>query len=109
MQPPLLDPDFPQRFQAALAMVRPLPFLSITPQQFATVAAAMGLRVQALYLQAQNTDNRSAFGNQSSTFHIHATGRAGGVEKTIDAVVTFDARAGPLAQDLGRVLHWSEE
>ncbi|HZZ85723.1 MAG TPA: hypothetical protein VFE30_14375 [Anaeromyxobacteraceae bacterium] len=109
VQAPLLDPGFPKRFQSALELVKPLPFLSITPQQFASVAAALGVKVQALYLSAQNTDNRAAFSNRSSTFHIHATGRAGDVQKSIDAVVTLDDRAGALAQDLGRVLHWSEE
>ncbi|BDG08986.1 type II secretion system protein GspK [Anaeromyxobacter paludicola] len=109
LQGPLLDPGFPQRFQAALAQLKPLPFLSVSPQQFATVAQALGVKIQAVYLQAQNSDNRAVFSDHSSTFHIHATGRAGGVQKTIDAVVTLDTRAGALAQDLGRVLHWSEE
>jgi general secretion pathway protein K len=108
-QVPLLDPLFSQKLELALRLARPLPFMTITVQQFATVLQALGLKVQALYLQAQNTDTRSPFGNKSNTFTIRATGRAGGVEKTIDAVVTMDDRAGPLQGDLGRLLHWRED
>ncbi|MEI6223305.1 MAG: hypothetical protein WCS72_01040 [Deltaproteobacteria bacterium] len=108
-QVPLLDPLFSQKLEMALRLARPLPFMTITVQQFATVLQALGLKVQPLYLQAQNTDTRSPFGNKSNTFTIRATGRAGGVEKTIDAVVTMDDRAGPLQGDLGRLLHWRED
>jgi hypothetical protein len=31
------------------------------------------------------------------------------VEKTIEAVVTMDDRAGQLQGDLGRLLHWRED
>jgi general secretion pathway protein K len=108
-QPPVIDPTFPQKLDMALRLARPLPFMTITVQQFATVLQALGVKVQPLYLQAQNTDTRSAFGNKSSTFSIRATGRAGGVERTIEAVVTMDNRAGSLQGDLGRLLHWRED
>jgi general secretion pathway protein K len=108
-QPPLLDPAFTQKLAMALRLARPLPFMTITVQQFATVLQALGLRLQPIFLQAQNTDTRSPFGNTSSTFTIRATGRAGSVEKTIDAVVTMDDRAGQLQSDLGRLLHWRED
>jgi general secretion pathway protein K len=108
-QPPLLDPAFTQKLDLALRLARPLPFMTITVQQFATVLQALGIRVQPIFLQAQNTDTRSPFGNTSSTFNIRATGRAGNVEKTIEAVVTMDARAGKLQGDLGRLLHWRED
>jgi len=108
-QPPLLDPAFPQKLDMALRLARPLPFMTITVQQFATVLQALGVKLQAIFLQAQNTDTRSPFGNTSSTFTIRATGKAGGVEKTIDAVVTMDDRAGQLQGDLGRLLHWRED
>jgi general secretion pathway protein K len=107
LQPAVLDPTFLTKLQATLALLRPLPFLSITPQQFASALAALGVKVQAIYTQG-NTE-RSAFGDRSSTFHIRATGTAGEVRKTIDAVVTFDRRAEGLAQDQGRLLHWREE
>ncbi len=105
----MLDPVFLEKLRAALALARPLPFMSITPQQFATVLQALGVKVQATMLQAVNTDARSPFGDRSSTFHIHAVGVAGDVRKALDAVVTFDSRAGALAQDVGRLLHWREE
>ncbi len=108
-QAPLLDPAFPQKLDLALRLARPLPFMTITVQQFATVLQALGVKVQPIFLQAQNTDTRSPFGNSSKTFTIHATGRAGGVEKNIDAVVTMDDRAGALQGDLGRLLHWRED
>jgi general secretion pathway protein K len=108
-QPAVLDPAFPAKLDAALKLARPLPFLAVTVQQFAAVLQALGVRVQPLYLQATNTDARNPFGNKSSTFRIRAVGRAGDVEKAIEAVVTMDGRAGALAQDLGRLLHWHEE
>jgi len=108
-QPPLLDPAFPQKLDMALRLARPLPFMTITVQQFATVLQALGVKLQPIFLQAQNTDTRSPFGNTSSTFTIRATGKAGGVEKNIDAVVTMDDRAGQLQGDLGRLLHWRED
>ncbi len=108
-QAPLLDPAFSQKLDMALRLARPLPFMTITVQQFATVLQALGVKLQPIYLQAQNTDTRSPFGNKSSTFTIRATGRAGSVEKTIDAVVTMDDRAGQLQADLGRLLHWRED
>src|SRR5512137_727036 len=109
-QAPLLDPAFPQKLDMALRLARPLPFMTITVQQFATVLQALGVKLQPIYTQAtQNTDTRIPFGNRSSTFTIRATGRAGGVEKTIDAVVTMDDRAGQLQGDLGRLLHWRED
>ncbi|MBS1109474.1 MAG: hypothetical protein H6Q88_1466 [Anaeromyxobacteraceae bacterium] len=108
-QAPLLDPAFSQKLDMALRLARPLPFMTITVQQFATVLQALGVKLQPIYLQAQNTDTRSPFGNKSSTFTIRATGRAGNVEKTIDAVVTMDDRAGQLQADLGRLLHWRED
>ena len=108
-QPPLLDPAFAQKLSMALRLVRPLPFMTITVQQFATVLQALGLKLQPVYVQAQNTDARSPFGNTSSTFTIRATGRAGGVERTIDAVVMMDDRAGQLQSDLGRLIHWRED
>jgi general secretion pathway protein K len=108
-QPALADPAFLQKLQAALALTKPMPFMAITPQQFAGVLQALGLKINSLYLQAGNTDQRNAFGDRSSTFHIAAVGVAGDVTKHIDAVVTFDRRAEGLAQDAGRLLHWHEE
>jgi general secretion pathway protein K len=108
-QPALLDPAFTEKLQTLLAVVKPLPFLSITPQQFAAALAALGVKVHSDYLQAKTDPGRVAFTDRSSTFRIRATGQAGSVTKEIQAVVLFDRRAGPLAQDLGRVVHWQED
>ena len=108
-QPVLADPAFPQRLEAALRLARPFPFLAVTVSQFAQILQGLGVRVQPLYLQAKDTDARNSFGSRSSTFTIRATGRAGSVEEQLTAVVTFDERAGPLAADLGRLIHWRED
>jgi general secretion pathway protein K len=108
-QPALVDPAFLTKLQAALALVRPLPFMSITPQQFATALQGLGVRVGASFFQANAAGSRNPFGDHSSTFHIRAEGISGEVHKTIDVVVTFDRRAEALAQDQGRLLHWHEE
>ena len=65
--------------------------------------------MKADYLSATIDPGRNPFGDRSSTFRIRAVGVAGDVQKTIDAVVTFDRRAEGLAQDQGRLLHWREE
>ncbi len=108
-QPPLLDPAFPQRLEAALQLARPLPFMSLSVRDFATIVTGLGIQVQPMYLQAVNADARVPYGNRSFTFTIHALGKAGEVEKALDVVVTFDDRAGALAGDQGRILHWREE
>lgn len=108
-QPALLDPAFGEKLEAALALLKPMPFMSITPQQFAAALAALGVKVHPDYLQAKTDPGRVAFTDRSSTFRIRATGQAGGVTKELQVVVLFDRRAGPLAQDLGRVVHWQED
>jgi len=109
-QTPLLDPAFQKKLDAALRLARPLPFMTLGVAQFATILQALGVKVQPIFLQGQNTDARNPFGDRSYTFTIRATGRAGEVEKTIEAVVIFDSgRAGTLASDLGRLIHWRED
>jgi general secretion pathway protein K len=108
-QPATLDPTFLTKLRAALALAKPLPFMTISPQQFAAMLQALGVRVHADFLVASTDPGRVPYGDRSSTFRIRAVGVAGEVEKTIDAVVTFDRRAEGLAQDQGRLLHWREE
>lgn len=108
-QPVVLDPMFQEKLEAALRLVRPFPFMALNVQQLATVLTALGVRLQAIYRQAANTDARIPFGNRSSTFRILGIGKVGSVTRNIEAVVTFDSRAGPLASSLGRLLHWREE
>jgi general secretion pathway protein K len=107
-QPALVDPAFLQKLRAALELAKPLPFMSITPKDFATTLQALGVKVAQPYLTGLGTAN--AFTDRSSTFRIRAVGVAGDVTKRIDAVVTFDPKiAEGLAQDSGRLLHWHEE
>ena len=108
-QPATLDPTFLSKLQAALALAKPMPFMTISPQQFAAMLQALGVKVHADFLATSTDPGRNPFGDRSSTFHIRAVGVAGDVQKTIDAVVTFDRRAEGLAQDQGRLLHWREE
>ena len=109
-QAALMDPAFLGKLQATLTLLRPLPFLSITPQQFAGALSALGLKIHPDFTQASTGGVKNPFGDRSTTFHIRATGTAGDVRKTLDAIVTFDSRrAEGLAQDQGRLLHWREE
>jgi general secretion pathway protein K len=108
-QPVLSNPDFPKNLQLALSLRRPLPFLGITPQDFAAAAQSAGVIVDRRWLQGGQGGAAEAFSGTSKTFRIRATGSAGDVTKRIDAVVLFDQRAGVLAQDLGRLVHWNEE
>jgi general secretion pathway protein K len=109
LQPAMLDPYFLERLRAGLAMVRPFPFLALTPIQFAQVLQALGVKVAPEYLAAGNAGVTGAFGARSSTFRIRATGRSGDVVRSLEAVVIFDRRSLGLERDLGRLIHWSEE
>ncbi|HSB20818.1 MAG TPA: hypothetical protein VLD85_12470 [Anaeromyxobacteraceae bacterium] len=109
VQPAMLDPAFLDKLRAALALVRPLPFLSISPLQFAQVLQGLGVKVAPEYLAATNIGVSAVFGSHPTTFRIRATGVVGDVRKPVEAVVIFDQRALGLEQDLGRLIHWSEE
>jgi len=109
LQPVMLDPAFMDRLRVALALARPLPFLSLTPVQFAQVLQGLGVKIAPEYLAAGNAGVSGAFGNRSTTFRIRASGDVGAVRRTVEAVVIFDRRAMGLEQDLGRVIHWHEE
>ncbi|HET9598756.1 MAG TPA: hypothetical protein VFP65_24490 [Anaeromyxobacteraceae bacterium] len=108
-QPALADPQFLGKLQNALALVRPLPFMSMKPQQFAAALQALQVKVRSEFTQSVTDPGKSGFGDRSTTFRIRSVGSVGDVKKTIDAVVTFDRRAEGLARDQGRLLHWHEE
>lgn len=103
----LLDPTLVPRVMEAMQLAKLFSFMSISVQQFAQILQSLGVQVQAPYI-GTNSDNRSAFSDRSSTFHIHAVGAAGDVQKDIDCVITVDRRAGALADDLGRIIYWHE-
>jgi len=107
LQPATLDPSFLERLQAALAPIRPVPFLGITVTQFAQVLQGLGVQVAPECLSAGNPG--CPFSDRSGTFRIRSTGKSGEVTKALEAVVTFDRRALGLEKDLGRLIHWHEE
>jgi general secretion pathway protein K len=110
IQPVFLDPTFIERLQAALKLARPLPFLALSPVQFAQVLQGLGVQVAPEVLATANTGVTSAFGGKSSTFRIRASGTVGAATRSIEAVVIFDTRrALGLQADQGRLIHWHEE
>jgi general secretion pathway protein K len=99
-QTPMLDPAFLEKLGAALALMRPLPFMSITPQQFATILQALGVNVRAEMLQAVNTDRRNPFGDVSSVPHPRGGGGGRGGNRSM--WWSPSTTRGNLAQDTGR-------
>jgi len=110
-QPILYDQGFPDRLQKAVKLVRlGGGFLPMSPAQFAGVLQSLGLTVKSACTQTTSVDQKCAFTDRSQVFHVRASGRAGDVQKTIDAVVTFDeVQARDQATQLGRLLHWQQE
>jgi general secretion pathway protein K len=113
----LSDPGLPARIGAAVSDLTLGGFLALSVQQFAQILESQGIRVNAMYQQQRNADQRGAFGDRSYVFRIRASGTANGVKKDIDAVVTTapdmvraqqSQPAGPQAQ-LGLLLRWHEE
>jgi general secretion pathway protein K len=108
--PALSDPTFAARLQKAVRELSQGGFLSISPYQFAQVLDQLGLAVNPSYLQATNTDQRGGFTDRSRVFRVRGVATVGAVEKSIEAVVTFDPdQAREQAAQLGRLLHWREE
>jgi general secretion pathway protein K len=106
-QPALRDPQFLPRLLKALALMDPTGLMPPKLKDYVGVLQQLGVKVTPSALQG----NGSAFTDQPpNTFRIRATGKAGEVEKNLDAVVTFDQRsAGSMQYDLGRLIHWREE
>jgi general secretion pathway protein K len=108
--PALSDPTFAARLQKAVRELSQGGFLSISPYQFAQLLEQLGLAVNPSYLQATNTDQRGGFTDRSRVFRVRGVATVGAVEKSIEAVVTFDPdQAREQASQLGRLLHWREE
>ena len=108
IQPIFLDPTLPGKLQQAV-MERTLGgILSITPADLAMLVQLAGVRVNAAVLGSTTTN--SAFTDRSTTFRIRATGKAGAVRSTIDAVVRMEkpTTADPIPVP-GRLIHWREE
>jgi general secretion pathway protein K len=108
LQPALLDPAFAQRLQA-LMMERTLGgILSISPADFAQLVLAAGVLVNMDLVQATNLN--SPFTDRSATFRVRASGKAGDVASSIDAVVRLvkPQQGEPVAAP-GKLIHWREE
>jgi len=101
-QPAFRDPQFLPRLQAALALLNTIPGMQVKVKDLVNILTGLGVKVKSG--SATLTDQPPA------VFHIRATGKAGEVEKTLDAVVNFDPRtAKSMAFDLGQLIHWREE
>ena len=106
-QPILFDPAFADRLQKAIFERTLGGILSFTPKDFGALVELAGVRVNANLLNAAN----SPFTDRSTTFRIRASGSAGDVRSTIDAVVRLEttAQAGQAVAAPGRIIHWREE
>jgi general secretion pathway protein K len=110
LQPILSDPTFAERLQKSVRELTMGGFLAMSPYQFAQLLETMQLTVNASYLQAANTDQRGGFTDRSRVFRVRGVATVGTVEKSVEAVVTFDPdQAREQASQLGRLLHWREE
>jgi general secretion pathway protein K len=106
-QPALLDPEFANRL-VKLVRERTLNgILSITPKELGGLIAAAGVTVNQNLLEGPN----SPFTDRSKVFRIRATGKAGIVRSSIDAVVRLEEQKRPGDQLAvpGQVIHWREE
>jgi len=107
-QPALYDPAFAERLQR-LVLERTLGgILSITPADLGQLVEAAGVRVNPNMVK--DGSNQNIFTDRSSVFRIRATGRAGDVTKTLEAMVRYDkATPGQVEKIPGRLVHWREE
>jgi general secretion pathway protein K len=105
----LQDPGFRDRLVKAMTEATRGGWIGITPAQFAQVATVAGLSVNSSLVGA-TSDTRGALGSGGQVFRIRSTASAGGVTRTVDAVVTFDPnQLGGVQADLGQILHWRTE
>jgi general secretion pathway protein K len=107
-QPAFRDPQFLPRLQAALALANPIGLVPVKVKDFMSILSGLGVKLKP-GAQQGNSASVPLTDLPPTVFHIRATGKAGEVEKTLDAVVTFGQGAGSMAYDLGRLIHWREE
>lgn len=99
-QAELRTPEFRQRLHEAVLQQTFLGRLSMNEQQFADIVRSLNVSV---------TDKLGALTDRSTVFRLRATGRAGDVAKTIDAVVWMTDPTNLPVTTPGRVVHWREE
>ncbi|HEX9242015.1 MAG TPA: hypothetical protein VF875_06185 [Anaeromyxobacter sp.] len=119
LQPALLDPLFADRLGKAVSQKTLGGLFALGPADFGTAVEAAGVHVNSALLTGQN----SPFTDRSTTFLVRATGVAGGVESTIEAVVRLGqtttagqalaaagaAAGGATSAPLPTIIHWRED
>ncbi|AKU91328.1 type II secretion system protein GspK [Vulgatibacter incomptus] len=98
--PALSNPLVIEMIKLQIQMVRPLPILAMSVEQFVAILEANGIAVRP---EIKHNPKQNEFLDDSSgTFRIQATGQVGNVTKTLVTVVRSD-------EGLGRVLYYREE
>jgi general secretion pathway protein K len=106
----LQDPNFRKQLVDQMFQLTRGGWIAITQTQFAQLLTALGLKVNSVYSPQTGSTTGGAFGSGGQVFHIRSTASAGGVTRTVDAVVTFDPnQLGGVQADLGQILHWRTE
>jgi general secretion pathway protein K len=107
----LFDPEFRTRLQKAVLEQSMGGLLGMSGQAFAQLLVSLGVQVSPAVTTPGSPRNYLA--DRSYVYRIKATGSADRVNRTLDAVVTFDPQqnrdAPPAGKNLGRLLRWREE
>jgi general secretion pathway protein K len=87
--------------------------LGMSGQTFGEILTSLGEQIPT-DATAPGGGNKSYVTDRSYVYRIHSTGSAGQVNRTLDAVVTFDPKnqttgAPPPGKNPGRLLHWRED
>jgi general secretion pathway protein K len=99
--PRLQDPLFVDSIIQKIRQARMLSFFGMSVSDFVTIVQSSGIAVSGGMSSGTSTSNRYV-SDKSTTFTIKATGEAGHVRRTIEAVVRLD-------NGLGRLMHWRED
>jgi general secretion pathway protein K len=107
----LFDPEFRTRLQKAVLEQSLGGLLAVSSQAFAQLLVSFGVQVSPAVTTPGSPRNYLA--DRSYVYRVRSTGSAGQVERTLDAVVTFDPQlnkdAPPPGKNPGRLLRWREE
>lgn len=108
-QPALLDPEFGNRLAKAVRDTTFNGVVSMTPKVLGALITASGVTVNQNLLADGNVN--SPFTDRSKVFRIRATGKAGAVRSSIDAVVRLEDQrtSGEQIAQPGRIIHWRED
>lgn len=107
-RPLLRDPAFVERLEQLVLDRTFGGVVALSAKDFLEAVRTAGAGVNAALLAAKPED--SPFADRSTTFRIRATGAAGDVRKTLDAVVRLgNVQQGQPVAAPGRLVHWREE